>query len=58
MRPEAVAVDATPSLDKEEHPSRARKMLARLRKGTRAVVDHAVTHTGVGIVCAVAYFDP
>ena len=24
----------------------------------RAVVQHIVKHTGVGIVCAVAYFDP
>ncbi|KAK7695123.1 hypothetical protein QCA50_002313 [Cerrena zonata] len=31
---------------------------SRIRKTGRAVVNHIVKHTGVGIVCAVAYFDP
>ncbi|KAI0763666.1 natural resistance-associated macrophage protein [Irpex lacteus] len=31
---------------------------SRLRASFKSVVNHAVKHTGVGIVCAVAYFDP
>ncbi|TFY71053.1 hypothetical protein EVG20_g1959 [Dentipellis fragilis] len=30
----------------------------RFKATVKVVVDHAVKHTGVGIVCAVAYFDP
>ncbi|THH18264.1 hypothetical protein EW146_g2684 [Bondarzewia mesenterica] len=30
----------------------------RFRTTTRVIVEHALKHTGVGIVCAVAYFDP
>ena len=29
-----------------------------LRKAVHSVYDHTLRHTGVGIVCAVAYFDP
>ena len=32
--------------------------LRRARSVTWVVVQHATKHTGVGIVCAVAYFDP
>ncbi|KAI0652545.1 natural resistance-associated macrophage protein [Trametes meyenii] len=32
--------------------------LQRARKYSWVVVQHATKHTGVGIVCAVAYFDP
>ncbi|CAL1694684.1 unnamed protein product [Somion occarium] len=31
---------------------------SRIRSTSRVVVNHIVKHTGVGIVCAVAYFDP
>ncbi|TFY58174.1 hypothetical protein EVJ58_g6582 [Rhodofomes roseus] len=31
---------------------------ARVRDTTKKVVKHLVKHTGTGIVCAVAYFDP
>ncbi|THH16340.1 hypothetical protein EW146_g4298 [Bondarzewia mesenterica] len=30
----------------------------RFRTTARVIVEHALKHTGVGIVCAVAYFDP
>ncbi|OCH95717.1 smf Mn2+ and Fe2+ transporter-like protein [Obba rivulosa] len=33
-------------------------MASRLRSGARLVFNHATKHTGVGIICAVAYFDP
>ena len=31
---------------------------ARLKASLSTITNHAVKHTGVGIVCAVAYFDP
>ena len=31
---------------------------SRIRDTGRSVVNHVLKHTGVGIVCAVAYFDP
>ncbi|KAH8094741.1 Nramp-domain-containing protein [Cristinia sonorae] len=31
---------------------------SRIRKTAKLVAHHAAKHTGVGIVCAVAYFDP
>ncbi|KAI0692204.1 natural resistance-associated macrophage protein [Cytidiella melzeri] len=31
---------------------------ARLRSSAKTITNHAIKHTGVGIVCAVAYFDP
>ena len=31
---------------------------ARIKSVASAVFHHAVKHTGVGIVCSVAYFDP
>lgn len=48
------------SLHKQVQPtlSRSRRAYVRLRRSGRAAVQHLVTHTGVGIVCAVAYFDP
>ena len=57
MRPELATVADDASVDKQS-VSRLGSVYSRLRKTTNAVVDHAVTHTGVGIVCAVAYFDP
>ncbi|OJT03088.1 Manganese transporter pdt1 [Trametes pubescens] len=42
-----------PHADADEH-----LLLRRARKCARYVVQHATKHTGVGIVCAVAYFDP
>ncbi|ETW86739.1 Mn2+ and Fe2+ transporter of the NRAMP family [Heterobasidion irregulare TC 32-1] len=38
--------------------SRMARWSRRLRRSGTVVVNHAVKHTGVGIVCAVAYFDP
>lgn len=35
-----------------------RSWLGHVKMGARAVAHHAKKHTGVGIVCAVAYFDP
>ncbi|KAH9849187.1 natural resistance-associated macrophage protein [Lenzites betulinus] len=37
----------------DEHP-----LLRRIRQYAWVVVRHTTKHTGVGIVCAVAYFDP
>ena len=31
---------------------------SRLRQTGRVVMNHVIKHTGVGIICAVAYFDP
>ncbi|TFY83339.1 hypothetical protein EWM64_g668 [Hericium alpestre] len=39
-------------------PAVPSKWLFRLKKTARVVWHHAAKHTGVGIVCAVAYFDP
>ncbi|KIP03915.1 hypothetical protein PHLGIDRAFT_110303 [Phlebiopsis gigantea 11061_1 CR5-6] len=48
--------------DSDEKAQAATSRLSRacsgLRESVRAAVHHFVTHTGVGIVCAVAYFDP
>ncbi|GJE97814.1 Nramp-domain-containing protein [Phanerochaete sordida] len=55
--PDAASIASADSAAKLP-PSRARRILARARRSARVVVEHAVTHTGVGIVCAVAYFDP
>lgn len=30
----------------------------RVRKGATLAVKHVVKHTGTGIICSVAYFDP
>ena len=38
--------------------SRTARWSRRLRRSGMVVVNHVVKHTGVGIVCAVAYFDP
>ena len=38
--------------------SRATVWWHRAREYARIVVRHTTKHTGVGIVCAVAYFDP
>ena len=38
--------------------ARSRWALPGLSVGLRAVGMHLLKHTGVGIVCAVAYFDP
>ncbi|EKM61769.1 uncharacterized protein PHACADRAFT_157006 [Phanerochaete carnosa HHB-10118-sp] len=55
--PQALAPDAA-GIDKVPLMSRTRQVLARMRRATNAVFEHAASHTGVGIVCAVAYFDP
>ena len=44
--------------DVDKAMSKTRRVLTRVRRTTKTVVEHVVTHTGVGIVCAVAYFDP
>ncbi|EMD42264.1 hypothetical protein CERSUDRAFT_102620 [Gelatoporia subvermispora B] len=36
----------------------ASRMSSRLRSGAHLVLHHAAKHSGVGIICAVAYFDP
>ena len=33
-------------------------VLHRLKQATVVVIHHAKKHAGVGVVCAVAYFDP
>ncbi|KZT08789.1 Nramp-domain-containing protein [Laetiporus sulphureus 93-53] len=38
--------------------SRASWLRGRLRATVAAVTNHATRHTGVGLICAVAYFDP
>ena len=38
--------------------SRSRRIAARLQSAFHTVSNHTLRHTGVGIVCAVAYFDP
>jgi hypothetical protein len=35
-----------------------RRFLERTKATGRLVFHHVVKHTGVGIVCSVAYFDP
>ena len=50
--PERAAVYRTPSL------SDAPSWRARVALGFRTVTHHISKHVGVGIICAVAYFDP
>ena len=38
--------------------SRLGNMGERARRGATVAVKHIVKHTGTGIVCSVAYFDP
>lgn len=38
--------------------SHAPSWRARVALGFRAVTHHVTKHVGVGIICAVAYFDP
>ena len=35
-----------------------RRASDRLRRTVSIVFNHATKHTGVGVICAVAYFDP
>ncbi|THH26579.1 hypothetical protein EUX98_g7610 [Antrodiella citrinella] len=49
------ALTPPPTSPDAQHPEPG---TSRLRKTARLVVHHAAKHTGVGIVCAVAYFDP
>ena len=39
-------------------PQHRRMFLQRLKQVGATAVHHAKNHAGVGIVCAVAYFDP
>ena len=41
-----------------EFPQHRRTFLQRLKQVGATAVHHAKKHTGVGIVCSVAYFDP
>lgn len=41
-------------VEDKSHPG----AVSRFRRYARVVAHHTVKHTGVGIVCAVAYFDP
>lgn len=34
------------------------RAIAYVKNSAKAVWNHLVKHTGVGIICAVAYFDP
>ncbi|KAI8990667.1 natural resistance-associated macrophage protein [Trametes punicea] len=43
---------------RQPQPADAHLLLRRARKYAWIVVQHTTKHTGVGIVCAVAYFDP
>ncbi|EIW64452.1 natural resistance-associated macrophage protein [Trametes versicolor FP-101664 SS1] len=52
-QPQLARVAQPPQADADEH-----HLLRRARKCAWYVVQHATKHTGVGIVCAVAYFDP
>ncbi|KAI0345071.1 natural resistance-associated macrophage protein [Trametopsis cervina] len=55
-------MDVEPATDAARHSERPRtsgvRFITRLQASTKAVLNHAIKHTGVGIVCAVAYFDP
>ena len=39
-------------------PTRKAQLAAQLRNAFKTFGHHAAKHTGLGIVCAVAYFDP
>lgn len=59
--PVAVPPPAVPAMTTETKANTERGTLGwfhRARKMACMVVLHATKHTGVGIVCAVAYFDP
>ncbi|CAA7264930.1 unnamed protein product [Cyclocybe aegerita] len=45
-------------LGQQQQQSRQQLWSSRLRNAGSLVLHHAKKHTGVGIVCAVAYFDP
>lgn len=51
--------DSSPA---HEQPSRPcldiRGVVRRVHKGATVAVKHVVKHTGTGIICSVAYFDP
>ncbi|KAG5633964.1 hypothetical protein H0H81_004169, partial [Sphagnurus paluster] len=52
---------AAPSPSTGQHdqaPAAPKSTAARVKSITRTVIHHAKRHTGVGMVCAVAYFDP
>ena len=41
-----------------QHRSAPQAFLGRAKAAGGLVLHHVVNHTGVGIVCSVAYFDP
>ena len=59
----SLATSNTPNFNEQAWPSEMQTvssggMLLRAKKTSKAVLNHIIKHTGVGIVCAVAYFDP
>ena len=42
----------------QQRPTPSRTFLQRLKHAGATAVHHAKNHAGVGVVCAVAYFDP
>lgn len=59
MHAEQDAAPAAPSApEPQREHTRTQSWLTRARSYASVVVRHTTRHTGVGIVCAVAYFDP
>ncbi|KAI0828819.1 natural resistance-associated macrophage protein [Trametes gibbosa] len=49
----------SPTQPQQQHPTPdEHPLLGRIRQYAWVVIRHTTKHTGVGIVCAVAYFDP
>ncbi|PCH34295.1 smf Mn2+ and Fe2+ transporter [Wolfiporia cocos MD-104 SS10] len=54
---QTATVTATPATVKAS-PNGLRRVSSSLKETLRVIFKHATKHTGVGIICAVAYFDP
>lgn len=49
---------AVPSQPDKLERQLTKVLVDRIKSATATAVHHALKHTGVGLVCAVAYFDP
>lgn len=49
---------SSPAAVQPSSGSRLNNIGERARRGMAIAVKHVVKHTGTGIVCSVAYFDP
>ncbi|KAG5649682.1 hypothetical protein H0H81_002517, partial [Sphagnurus paluster] len=58
--PASLPATGTPSTTGQHDQAAAapKSTAARVKSIARTVIHHAKRHTGVGMVCAVAYFDP